>query len=425
MPGDILASRRVGLVLGGGGLKGFAHIGALRALEERNVVPQLIAGSSIGSLIAAAVGSGMPSSVMAGKAVALRRRDLFRINHFGMAFERMRSPSIYLDGPLLDLVEDTCSDVTLAELSLPVLVNTVDVERGTQVVWGLPGLADVSAREAVYASCALPGFFPPGNVGERTCVDGGTMDNMPVRAAAAYGADVLIAMDVGNSDLAHAADVSTSGFASIFMRSASIMMRHLQLHPLETWGTPPMLLVRPRVSHIPWFAFGHAEELIESGYRAMLEALDHLGECMEAEQGIFPRREVQLSVDREACIGCGLCAVLAPDTMALGEDRIAYPRKRDVLWSPADGDFVRQCPTNAIHAESDEPVLQSESEAQHADSPARAKVPRRLRRRKAAKQQKAVEADDTLDIAREEDADDEVRVERPRVRPRATRGGER
>src|SRR5690606_22488196 len=141
--------------------------------------------------------------------------------------------------------------------------------------------------------------------------------------AGSLRAHVMCAVDVGRSGLAHASDVVTSGFAAAFMRAASIMMRHLQLHPLETWGTPPMLLVRPRVSHIPWFAFGHAEELIESGYRAMLEALDHLGECMEAEQGIFPRREVQLSVDREACIGCGLCAVLAPDTMALGEDRIA------------------------------------------------------------------------------------------------------
>ncbi len=404
MQSDDPSARRLGVVLGGGGLKGFAHIGALRALEERKVVPSLLAGSSIGALIATAAGSGLPVQVMAEKAAALRRRDLFRINHFGMALERMKSPSIYLDGPLRALVEDTCADVTLSELSLPVLVNTVDVERGTQVVWGLPGLGDVSARDAVYASCALPGFFPPGMVGDRVCIDGGTMDNMPVRAAAALGADVIIAVDVGSSDLAHAADVATSGFAAVFMRAASIMMRHLQLHPLESWGTPPMLLVRPRVSHIPWFAFGHAEELIESGYRAMHEALDHLDECLQAERGIFPRRKVHMRVDRDACIGCGLCAVLAPDMMALGEDRMAYPRVADVLWSPADGDFVRQCPTRAIHAESDEPAWQSESEA---DEPRGSAVTRRGRRRKPRT---------TGEVAA---VSEEPREERPRVRPRA------
>src|SRR5579871_2907447 len=76
--------RRIALVLGGGGMKGFAHIGVLQALEERGIKPTLYAGTSIGAMLAAAHAGGMPPTEMAKRAVTIRRRDLFRINHFGM-----------------------------------------------------------------------------------------------------------------------------------------------------------------------------------------------------------------------------------------------------------------------------------------------------------------------------------------------------
>src|SRR4051794_1443446 len=82
-----LVSRRIALVLGGGGLKGFAHIGVLRALEERGIVPDVYAGTSIGALISAAYLSGSPVELLEERALALRRKDLFRINHFGMLLE--------------------------------------------------------------------------------------------------------------------------------------------------------------------------------------------------------------------------------------------------------------------------------------------------------------------------------------------------
>src|ERR671933_803789 len=96
---------RTALVLGGGGLKGFAHIGVLRPLEER--------------------------------ARTLRRRDLLRINHLGMLLERMRSPALYLEEPLRQLCSEIAPAGTFRDLPMPLLVNTVDIERGTQVVWGL------------------------------------------------------------------------------------------------------------------------------------------------------------------------------------------------------------------------------------------------------------------------------------------------
>src|SRR5919107_1297309 len=96
--------RRIALVLGGGGLKGFAHIGVLRALEELGVEPDVIAGTSIGALIAAAHAGAMPVGEMQRRAEALRRKDLFRVDRLGMLIDRMRSTSIYMEEPLRELV---------------------------------------------------------------------------------------------------------------------------------------------------------------------------------------------------------------------------------------------------------------------------------------------------------------------------------
>src|SRR3954454_24246633 len=167
------AERRIALVLGGGGMKGFAHIGVMKALEERGIVPTLYAGTSIGAMLAAARVGGMSPDALARRAETLRRRDLFRLNHFGMLMERMRSPSIYLEDPLRDLANAVVPAGKFSDLPLPLLVNTVDLERGAPMIWGSPGLQDVFIHDAVYASCALPGYFPPGRVGDRLCVDGG------------------------------------------------------------------------------------------------------------------------------------------------------------------------------------------------------------------------------------------------------------
>src|ERR1017187_9962432 len=107
---------RVALVLGGGGLKGFAHIGLLRALQERGIHPALVAGTSIGALIAAAYASGMPVEEMERRALALTKRDLFRIDRVHMVTKRMLSPSLYLAGPLDALVRDIAPPGTFRSL---------------------------------------------------------------------------------------------------------------------------------------------------------------------------------------------------------------------------------------------------------------------------------------------------------------------
>jgi len=340
--------RRIALVLGGGGLKGFAHIGVLRALEEHGIQPHVYAGTSIGSLMAAAAAGRMPNEEMARRATALRRRDLFRINHFGMLMERMRSPSIYLEEPLRELVRMVVPPASFYQLPHRLLVNTVDAERGTQVVWGLPGLDHASVQDAVYASCALPGLFPPGRVAGRICFDGGVIDNLPANIAS-VGMDLVIAVDVGTAERTPMQDVHSQGFATVYVRAASIMMHALQQFPLDHWNGPPMILIRPKLTGRR-FDFGNAESHIEEGYRAAAKALEGYQSYFDRPGSIFPRRSFRISVDRNKCTACGLCATLAPQLMGLDSTGKAFPRTTIVDWSPSDGDFVAHCPTEAIEA---------------------------------------------------------------------------
>ena len=342
-------SRRIALVLGGGGLKGLAHIGVLRALAERSLVPDIYAGTSIGALIAAAHLNGTDTDTLAEKAVALRRKDLFRLNHFGMLLDRMRAPSIYLEEPLRDLIAALIPEGTFTDLPKPLLVNSVDLDQGARVVWGLPGLRDVSVRDAVYASCALPGFFPPGRVGDRTCIDGGVVDNLPVSMAAHF-ADIIIAVDVGSSDASQTARAEGQGFATIYMRAATMMMHALQQFPLERWYGPPMVLIRPRLNDANWLTFTDTELSIEQGYQAAIRALERFDSYWERTGCVFPRRRVEIDVDADKCTGCGTCVSLAPAVMGLDATGKAFPRTRIVEWSPADGGFVHECPTSAITA---------------------------------------------------------------------------
>ena len=342
--------KKIALVLGGGGLKGFAHIGVLRALNESGIQPTIFAGTSIGALIAAAHASGMSVDEMADRARALRKRDLFRINRMGMLLDRMNSRSIYLEEPLRELCNAIVPEGTFSDFPKPLLINTVDIEQGSQVVWGLPGLKNVSVRDAVYASAALPGFFPPGKVASRVCVDGGVIDNLPA-GIASLGMDAVIAVDTGSTSTIRHQDTAKYGFATLYMRAAGTMMHALQLGPLTRWKTPPMILIRPDLADISWFSFAKADKVIGLGYAAAREALAYFDDCMQASSGIFPVRDVRVSVIREKCISCGTCVALAPSLMALDEERIAYPLKPVVRWSPAHGDFVHHCPTCAIVAE--------------------------------------------------------------------------
>lgn len=342
---------RFALVLGGGGMKGLAHVGALRALLERGWEPDLIVGTSIGALLGAAWAVEFTIPELEAVALSMKRHDVFALARADMAVRRLRSPGLYQTEPLENLLRGFLGDATFDDLRRRLIVASVDVNSGTMLYWGLPGLRRVAVADAVFASCALPGFFAPREIGGRFLVDGALADNLPVTLAAAQDVDGVVAVDVGSSSVLRA-EVQEDGFAAVFARATEIVFQQMLETRLARWTSPAMLLVRPRVEHVPMFSFAHTRELMDEGYRAMAAALDQAEHAVrQAGGGIYPRRQVELKVSRERCVGCGLCVVLAPPgTFTMDAAGKAVAPQLPQTWSPASGDFLRHCPTYAITA---------------------------------------------------------------------------
>jgi len=345
---------RFSLVLGGGGLRGLAHVGVLEALEERGLEPVEIVGNSVGSLVAAAWCNGVPLAHLRMVAEEVARGDLFRVAHFDMAFKRMLSPAVYRREPLEELAHSFLGSVTFDGLRRPLLVNTVDINAGSPVFWGLPGLRNIAVADAVYASCALPGIYPPREINGRYYVDGATISNLPVAIAARLEVDFVMAVDVGNTT-AIREGVEGRGFASIYSRAAELMMQRVLEGQLRRWRSPPLVLVRPEVGHYSLFSFAHKQDLLEEGRRAMSRVLEEPWFPPAGGAGIYPRQRVVVEVDRERCIGCGACLTHGPNTVfRLDDDRKAVCMQPRQEWSPLDGGYLRVCPTRAITARPDE-----------------------------------------------------------------------
>ena len=347
----MVASPQFNLVLGGGGLKGLSHIGVLRALEERGLTPQAVIGCSMGALVAAAWACRIPVPAMEERALKVVRTDVFRIAHIDMALKRMLAPAIYRREPLDHLIRSLVGDITFTELSRRLVVNTVDLNTGQQVLWGLPGLRDARVADAVFASCALPGILPPRTILGRYCIDGAVLENLPVRAALAISRVPIIAVDVGGTRVERKG-VERKGFVATYSRGLEIVMQTLAAEHLHDWSEPPVVLVRPRVERVSMFAFNRTPFLLEEGYRAMNEALDRLPHGLEdLPPGIHPQAEVSVKVDRTLCVGCGACVARAPEVFEMGFDGLAVAKEEKQWWSPLGDYLLTACPTHAIRAE--------------------------------------------------------------------------
>ncbi|MDH3458681.1 MAG: patatin-like phospholipase family protein [Gemmatimonadota bacterium] len=347
--------RRYTLVLGGGGMKGIAHVGVLLALEKHAAFPVEVVGSSVGSLVAGAWCAGMPAVELRTLALDLRRRDLFRIAHRDMAVKRMRSPAIYRSEPLRQLVTRLLGDITFDELPRPLLVNSVNLASGRQVLWGSPGLSDIPVADAILASCALPGYLPPHEIRGEFFIDGAAVSNLPVAATASRDRDLIMAIDVG-STAAIRPDTHAMGFAAVYARAIEFGIQTMRTATLLHWSQPPLLLIQPNVQHVGILSFHRNRELVAEGYRATTEMLaDPHAIPPRGASGVYPRQRYSVRVIRERCIGCGACRIHGPPGLfALDHEGRAVVTQPEQTWNPIQADFIRQCPTKAIVLEPDE-----------------------------------------------------------------------
>lgn len=178
------APQRLGLALGGGAVRGAAHLGVLAVLEREGIVPDVVSGTSVGAVIGAGIAAGCSSADM------LKR---FRNTRWtNIARPSWRSKLSMLDtNPLGELLSAVTSAETFEDLSIPFAVVASDILTGTDVV-----ITDGSLGEAIVASAAIPAIFEPVRRDGHLLVDGGLTDNLPVAAARAMGADYVVAVDI-------------------------------------------------------------------------------------------------------------------------------------------------------------------------------------------------------------------------------------
>ncbi|HEY0735842.1 MAG TPA: patatin-like phospholipase family protein [Herpetosiphonaceae bacterium] len=263
-------TRKIGLALGGGGGKGSAHIGVLTALEALHVPIDVITGTSIGGLVGALYAVGYrPYQIEQWFQRATMRRILDRDPTNG-GFIGTRK--------IEQLLREAFGARTFEDTSLPLALVAVDIVRGSEVI-----IRDGPLVEAVLASTAIPGLFPPVTLSERLLVDGGVLNNVPVDVAQMLGAGRVIGVDLGL--VSGEFEVGPTLESTIAMwsprrwmprsqlalaeRALALMMAEITEHRLAQ--TPPAVLLRPVVSRLFPLDFTRTLEGRMSGERAAFE----------------------------------------------------------------------------------------------------------------------------------------------------------
>lgn len=159
------------------------------------------------------------------------------------------------------------------DLRVPLQVNTVNLETGLTDWFGAGADNDVPLVDALYASAALPVFYPPARIADRVYVDGGAEHPFALHRAAELGATGIIGVDVGSGKQSHPHRVLAQGMLAIHMRVFSIMSWRERTDMVARWTDPPLLFVRPRLEGFQTFDFDSVQYFLVEGYRATRVAL--------------------------------------------------------------------------------------------------------------------------------------------------------
>jgi NTE family protein len=265
----------IGLALGGGFARGFAHLGVLQVLEQNHIPISHIAGTSVGSILGAAYASGAPLARIIEACRTLRFRHIarWRVSRLGLASNHR----------LGNLIERVFESRRFEDLRIPLAVVATDLTSGEPVMFTQGNLVD-----AIRASCAFPGLFEPVEIGTRCLADGGLVAPVPTRAARDLGAVTVIGVSVGMQD-------GHRGAPTNIFQVVSRAVSAAQKHQLEVWERHADLVLRPDVQHLAWDDFERAEEAIAAGAAAARGALPRieklLGQKVSAAQNLQARIE--------------------------------------------------------------------------------------------------------------------------------------
>jgi NTE family protein len=308
--------KTVGLVLGSGSSRGWAHIGAIEALEEEKIPIDVIVGCSVGAYVGAIYASG---SIKSLKEFVLKMNGKKVFSYFDIVLPR----SGILDGTkrLRELFSIHTDVKNFSELKIPVMVVATDLETGKKVV-----LKSGDILDALRASMSMPGLFAPAWVNDRWLVDGGLVDPVPVSVARAMGADIVVAVDLSSGTISKkkrkkqktqgeetpvkqavhknelikklSAYYETAEFSfkskisELFKKEAetpdiietvttSIAIMQDRITRINHAVTPPDVLIKPHLGELKMLDFDQVEHTIQEGYNKAKEKIDDIRVMLE------------------------------------------------------------------------------------------------------------------------------------------------
>jgi NTE family protein len=301
---------KIGLVLGSGASRGWAHIGAIEALEEAGIKISMIAGASAGAFIGAAYAGGGLDKV---KSFALNMDWRGVLAHLDIAFPR----SGFIEGrKVAELIELYTQAVDFKDLKIPLTMIATDMYSAEQVL-----LNEGSITKALRASMGVPGVMTPSHLNGRWLVDGGVVNPLPVDVCRAMGAEIVVAVDINSERISSrprkqrnpdwqnnlretektrlevvtswiekygsvgksmrtqidkwfSSSESTPHIFDVMSSSLSIMQKRIEQMNLQ--AHPPDILIQPSLGDMSFFDFDEAEHAIDEGYHQAKVAIPEL-----------------------------------------------------------------------------------------------------------------------------------------------------
>jgi len=259
---------KIGLVLGGGAARGFAHIGVIKALESQGIVPDLVVGTSAGSLVGALYAAGHNGFTLHKMALEMEEAAIsdWSIPLFS------RHVGVLKGEGLQQYVNRAVGNVPLEKLKIPFAAVATDLQSGLPILFqrGNTGMA-------VRASSAVPGLFQPVKIGERSYVDGGLVAPVPVRFARQLGADFVIAVNISSQPEAQQASATT---LDMLLQTFAIMGQSINQYELKDAD----VVLQPALGAMKGNDFNSRNLALLSGEEAAMAAMSEILRKLKAKR---------------------------------------------------------------------------------------------------------------------------------------------
>ncbi|TVQ39098.1 MAG: patatin family protein [Spirochaetaceae bacterium] len=249
-----IGKKVMGLALGGGAVRGFAHIGVLKALAEADIKPHYVAGTSVGSLIGALYCAGHSWSEIEEKAVRIEWKDLVK-----PTFPKL---GVVKPDGLRDMIDELVEGRHIEDLEIPYAAVAVDLVSATEVVFESGPIST-----AVLASCSIPGIFVPVETEDAVLVDGGVLNAVPADVVKRMGAEYVVAVDL-NAD-AQGSRERPDSILDVTARSMALFMNATASKGLSYADC----VVQPDLKGFSYHDMSNREEMVRRGETAMKHAL--------------------------------------------------------------------------------------------------------------------------------------------------------